>query len=73
MTDFPGSEDYDEGCDPVRELTLMEQIAYWKARARLFEELAYSNSPQDESAVADLERVTEIDDDDPGDWWKRET
>ena len=42
--DFPGSEDYEPGCSPVRELTLLEQIAYWKARARLAEECAYGIS-----------------------------
>lgn len=59
--DFPGSEDYEEGCDPVRDLTLLEQIDYWKARAHLAETCAYAN----------LERVSEIEDDDPADFWKR--
>jgi hypothetical protein len=58
--DFPGSEDYEEGCDPVRELTLLEQIAYWKARARLAEQCAYAN----------LERVREAENDADADWWK---
>lgn len=57
---FPGSEDYDPGQSPVRDLTLLEQIAYWMARARLAEECGYAN----------LERVAEQDDDD-ADWWKR--
>jgi len=62
-SDFPGSEDYEEGSDPVRDLTLLEQIEYWKARARLAEECAYAN----------LERVAEIEDsDDDADWWKGE-
>jgi hypothetical protein len=38
--DFPGSEDYEEGSDPVRDLTLLEQIKYWKTRSCLAEELA---------------------------------
>lgn len=41
MDDFPGSEDYEEGCDPVRDLTLLEQIEYWKARAKAGELLAH--------------------------------
>jgi hypothetical protein len=57
--DFLGSEDYEEGCDPVRDLTLFEQIEYWKARARLAEQCAYEN----------LKRVAENDLDD-ADWWK---
>jgi hypothetical protein len=57
---FPGSEDYEPGCSPVRELTLLEQIAYWQARARLAEECAYAN----------LERVAESESDDPADYWK---
>ena len=64
MDDFPGSEDYEEGCDPVRELTLLEQIEYWKARAHMAE-----------AAVATaVERVSELEDDgqDDGDWWKGE-
>lgn len=61
-SDFPGSEDYEDGCDPVRDLTLLEQIAYWKARALFFEGLAYSN----------LECVHEQESDDPADWWKDE-
>jgi hypothetical protein len=59
MDDFPGAEDYEKGCDPVRELTLREQIEYWKARARLAEQCAYGN----------LERVAELEADD-ADWWK---
>jgi hypothetical protein len=39
--DFPGSEDYEDGSDPVRDLTLPEQIEYWKARSRLAEQLAH--------------------------------
>lgn len=58
--DFPGSEDYEEGCDPVRDLTLLEQIEYWKARAQLAEQCAYAN----------LERVVEQESD-PADYWKR--
>jgi hypothetical protein len=58
---FPGSEDYEPGCSPARELTLLEQIAYWQARARLAEECAYAN----------LERAGEIEEDD-ADWWKGE-
>ena len=58
---FPGSEDYEEDSSPVRELTLLEQIEYWKTRACLAEECAYAN----------LERVVEIEDDDSGEAWKR--
>jgi hypothetical protein len=61
MNAFPGAEDYEPNSDPVRELTLLEQIEYWKARARLAEQCAYAN----------LERVREIEaDHDDGDWWK---
>lgn len=59
---FPGEEDYEEGCDPVRDLTLLEQIEYWKARARLVEECAYQN----------LQRVSEVEDLDDADWWKED-
>lgn len=62
MDDFPGSEDYEPGQSPVRELTLLEQIAYWMARARLAEECAHAN----------LERIAEIESDDPADYWKNE-
>jgi hypothetical protein len=61
MDEFPGSEDYEDGASPVRELTLLEQIAYWQARARLAEQCAYAN----------LERVVERESDDPADFWKR--
>ncbi|HWM26590.1 MAG TPA: hypothetical protein VNP98_17365 [Chthoniobacterales bacterium] len=59
---FPGSEDYEDGCSPVRELTLIEQIEYWKVRARLAEECGYAN----------LERIAEVETDDPADFWKRD-
>jgi hypothetical protein len=58
--EFPGCEDYEEGASPVRDLTFLEQIAYWKARARLAEQCAYAN----------LERVAEQESDDPADSWK---
>lgn len=65
MDAVPGSEDYAPGCSPVRDLTLLEQIDYWKARARLAEECAYAN----------LERVVEQENggvgEDSADWWKR--
>lgn len=61
MSAFPGSEDYEPGCDPARDLSPAEQIAYWKARACLAEECAFGN----------LQRVVELEDDD-ADWWKRE-
>lgn len=69
---FPGAEDYEPGCDPARDLSPREQVEYWKARARLAEERAYS--PTDESAVADgnLQRVADLEDGDDADWWKRE-
>lgn len=57
---FPGAEDYEEGFSPVRDLALLEQVNYWKARAKVAEE----------SAHADLERVAEIEDEDLADWWK---
>jgi hypothetical protein len=63
MSAFPGSEDYEPESSPVRELTLLEQIEYWKARARLAEECAHAN----------LERVADIEDVDPADFWKRES
>lgn len=63
MDAFPGSEDYAPGCSPVRDLTLLEQIDYWKARAELAERCAYAN----------LERVVEQENGaDDADWWKRE-
>jgi hypothetical protein len=62
---FPGSEDYEEGSSPVRDLTLLEQIEYWKTRARLAEECAYANPARDEPVrTADLEAA------DSADWWK---
>jgi hypothetical protein len=60
--EFLGSEDYEEGCDPVRDLTLLEQIEYWKARAWLAERCAYGN----------LERIRELEDAGDADWWKDE-
>lgn len=65
MSAFPGSEDYEEGCDPVRELTLLEQIQYWKTRSRIAEELAhkYRELDQVESEAAAADR-------DAADWWK---
>lgn len=32
--DFPGWEDYLDGCDPAGDRPISEQIAYWKDRAR---------------------------------------
>lgn len=62
MDAFPGSEDYAPGSSPVRDLTLLEQIDYWKSRAQLAEHCAYAN----------LERVAEQEgSDDPADFWKR--
>jgi hypothetical protein len=58
---FPGSEDYEDGCSPVRDLMLLEQIEYWKTRSRLAEECAHAN----------LDRVVELEDDDSGEAWKR--
>ena len=57
MVDFPGSEDYEEGCDPVRDLTLLEQIEYWRERAKCAERLAHQRG----------ELTAEADD---ADWWK---
>ncbi|MCA1589708.1 MAG: hypothetical protein LC734_04815 [Acidobacteria bacterium] len=56
--EFPGSEDYGQGCDPVRDLTLLEQIKYWKARARAAELLAHQRG-----------ELTHAEDD--ADYWKR--
>jgi len=61
MSNFPGLEDHEDGCSPVRDLTLLEQIDYWRTRAWLAEECAYAN----------LERVVELEDDDSGEAWKR--
>jgi hypothetical protein len=59
---FPGSEDYEPGQSPVRELTLIEQINYWMERAF-----------KAEQAVAERpELVADVEDDDPADFWKRE-
>lgn len=60
--DFPGAEDYEEGCDPARDLSQRAQAAYWKARACLAEECAFGN----------LQRVADLEDGDSADWWKRE-
>lgn len=57
--DFPGSEDYDEGSDPARDLTLLEQIEYWKARSYRAEQLAHERG-----------ELTHADDD--ADWWKEQ-
>lgn len=59
---FPGSEDYEEGCDPVRDLTLMEQIEFWKTRARLAEGLAQK--------YRELVQVEWDIEPDAADWWK---
>ena len=60
-SDFPGHEDYETGRSPVRDLELLDQVKYWKARARLAEECAHEN----------LQRVHEIEEDhENGDWWK---
>jgi hypothetical protein len=60
---FPNEEDYEEGNSPVRDLTLVEQINYWKARAKLAERTAHEN----------LERMHELEEQcarDPADFWK---
>jgi hypothetical protein len=65
MDDFPGSEDYEEGCDPVRDLTLLEQVEYWKTRARLSEQMWWKIDELD----AVLEEL-DSSDRDSADWWK---
>lgn len=63
MDAFPGSEDYEKERDPVAELTLLEQIEYWKSRARLAEELVHKYR---ESFVLEAEKEP-----DAADWWKK--
>ena len=55
LHDFPGSEDYEEGASPVRELPLSEQVEYWKERARRAESHFLVQTPDER---------------DDADWWK---
>lgn len=72
--DFPGSEDYDEGCSPVRDLTLLEQIEYWQARARVAEEALFAECDEFVGAVLEeLDGEIAANDRDPADWWKDAT
>jgi hypothetical protein len=66
--EFPGSEDYEDGCDPVRELTLLEQIEYWKRRAFEFEKLAHERG---ELTHGDPPSRCYGAAGDPADFWKR--
>jgi hypothetical protein len=64
---FPGSEDYEEGADPVRDLTLLEQIEYWKTRAHLAEQTFWKIDELD-AVLEDLDGA----DRDGADWWKEQ-
>jgi hypothetical protein len=55
--EVPGSEDYEAGCDPVRDLTLLEQVRYWKERAKVAEQHAHWRGELTAGA-------------DDADWWK---
>lgn len=65
MDAFPGAEDYEAGCSPVRELTLLEQIEYWKQRSELAETLAHKY--RELVQVLDVVEMA-----DGADWWKDE-
>lgn len=66
---FPGSEDYDAGCSPVRDLTLLEQIDYWRQRAQLAEECAHQNHAK-LLAVCEAQLAERDSKDEEGEWWK---
>jgi hypothetical protein len=66
---FPGSDDYAPGCSPVRDLTLLEQIDYWKARAHAAEAAAWDSQNKLVSACEVILDAA-ADEDAAADWWK---